>query len=391
MDQIIEKLSSVLTEGDLTSIQSYLETKIDEGVALKIGTVEEQMTILAEQAEQAVSEKNKELEEAYELKFSQAVSEIEAQAKQKIDEAIAEKEQLKSKVEVVLSEAEEMAAELISEQVEAKTAELEAEYAQKFKLFETKIVSTLDTFLETEISSRISDKLLKGIAKREAFAPIVEGVLKVFDNSGIGLDRTGRRIAESYKRQMTTMKDELDYVRKNAEIQIKEAKRSADYLIKDKMQLTETLKEAKAALIFSEKTKGLSESTVAQVEKMLAEATAEEVEGRIDDVISFVLESEQRLQEATQLAEQKIIEERKSAAKALAEAKEEAKRALLEAKTAEESARQLQESMDRKAKARQQMLTRKSVIEEDTSKVDELLESTNSLTATLKQASDLVG
>jgi hypothetical protein len=92
MDQIIEKLSSVLTEGDLGSIQNYLAEKIDEGVALKIGTVEEQMRILGEQAEQAVSEKNNELQEAYELKYSEAISEIESKAQEQVNEAIAEKE-----------------------------------------------------------------------------------------------------------------------------------------------------------------------------------------------------------------------------------------------------------------------------------------------------------
>lgn len=212
---ITEKLKDVLSADDLTQIQETIEVMVQESVEAK----------------------------------------VEAETK---------------RVELL---AEEYVEKQIAEGMEAKTAELIAEYDAKLDELESEIVENLDKFLDMEISEKISDDMLKKIAINETYEPIIEGIKNLFENQFIDLDVEGAKVLMA--------KDE----------KISELEESAATHIAEKLELNETIDALKKDLLISEKVQDLTESEKARVLKFTESRSLAELTEGIDEIVSVVTES----------------------------------------------------------------------------------------------------
>lgn len=148
MDKQLEKLTSVLTESDMSVVKDSIKARIDEGVTARL---EGEIQKLNEQSEKYLAEKTQEIES-------------------------------------------EVKAGLIKE------------YDVKLAKFEKHIVEGLDNFLDKEIASRINEDVLKKVAINEAFRPMVEGFMTVFDKAGVSLDRRGKSLVEGQTKEIAKLK-----------------------------------------------------------------------------------------------------------------------------------------------------------------------------------------
>ena len=185
MDKQLEKLTSVLTESDMSVVKDSIKARIDEGVTAGL---EGQIQKLNEQSEKYLAEKTQEIEK-------------------------------------------EVKSQLIKE------------YDAKLAKFEKHIVEGLDNFLDKEIATRINEDVLKKVAINEAFRPMVEGFLSVFDKAGVSLDKRGKSLVESQTKQIASLKK-----RNNTILKEKMEAVSLNESVATKMLLDESTKDCSPAL-----------------------------------------------------------------------------------------------------------------------------------------------
>lgn len=171
------------------------------------------------------------------------------------------------------SVAEEYCKKTIAEGVEAERTKLIAEYDQKMLVLEDKVIKGFDTFLEQEILPQISEDTIKKIAINEAFAPIVAGIKKVFEENYVAVDTEGSSLLSEAKQEIIDLKQQLSDS------------------IAEKMTLNERLEKVATYLLISESTNGLNEEQKKRVSEMFKDKPFEEVEEKIKGFVQFICES----------------------------------------------------------------------------------------------------
>jgi len=199
--------------------------------------------------------------------LTQITETIEEMVTEKVTEKVAEE---KVKLEIL---GEEYCEQKIQEGITAKEEALIEDYDKKLVDLEDVIVEKLDKFLDLEISSKISDEMLKTVAVNETYLPIVEGIKSLFEDQYVGLDCEGEK----------TMR--------RSEDKIKELEESASSIIAEKIELAESMEGLKSDLLISEKIADLTESERARVKKFCEGKKIEELTAEIDSIVEVVVES----------------------------------------------------------------------------------------------------
>lgn len=214
MNNILSKLKGVMTEQDLSKFESAVKDMIDEKVNI------------------LVESKTKELEE----------------------------------------KAEEFCTMEVNERLKTEKATLIEEYDAKLEKFENSIVDKLDLFLESEITNNISDKMINKIAVNETYRPIVEDIVKIFEEKYVSLDTEGYGTLKEAKDEIVKLEEEVSNV------------------IAEKMELQTESEKQKSVIVFLERTEGLSKTQKGKVLNMIEGKSYADVKKSINNVIDLVLE-----------------------------------------------------------------------------------------------------
>ena len=185
-------------------------------------------------------------------------------------------EETSIRTEAIIKDMDEKADEYCEIMIEKKTSEIKEnlinEYEKKLEDLEKDIVEKLDVFLESEISSQIKPELIESVAKSNTYEPIVEGILKLFEEKYVAPDVEGNTLVKKLEEELSTIKEELDQQ------------------ISKNIENNQLLEKSAIAHLIDEKTKDLSESQVINVKKFFKDKDFEEVESKIDSFVDLVLE-----------------------------------------------------------------------------------------------------
>lgn len=230
MNEIITKLKGILTEEDLTKLQNLMKRIIAESVEEKVSKAKSEMALLQE--------------------------------------------------------------EFISKQVEEKLvtekATLEEQYNEKLNALENNIKEKLSMFLEAEVSTKLSDEMVSKIALNEIYEPVINGVLKVFEEKYVAIDAEGYKIMSEAKSEI----DRLETLNSQS--------------IKEKMTVLAENNVLKAKLLIEEKTYGLNEDQKSKVKIMFESKEYDVIKNNIESFVDTLIESEVKIgdkKETTILAE----------------------------------------------------------------------------------------
>lgn len=216
-----EKLKEVLSEDDQkkleTAIGDLIESKSDERADLKV-----------------------------EAKTKELTATLEADFAKKLDEAIV-----------------------------AEKAKLEEEKTKAIEALEESLLEKLSSFLDLQISEKISEETLEKIAINETFKPIIEGIKDLFESKFIELDTDGEALLRDAKEEIESLNDKI----------------SSE--ITEKIELKESIDRLKADILVKEKTKDLSPEQATKVAKFFEDKDLKETEKKIDAFLEMIVEKEE--------------------------------------------------------------------------------------------------
>jgi hypothetical protein len=169
------------------------------------------------------------------------------------------------------------------------TEQMNKEYAEKLEentnMLEDKIVSSLDAFLDKEITENISDEALDRVAINEVALPIVENIKKVLEESAITLDTDGAKLIKDKDTEISTLKADND----------KHIAESIEY--------KELAEKAATKLLIQDKTDGLKDEQTERVVTMFEGKSFEDVESKIDSFIDMIVEEENHAEKKPETTE----------------------------------------------------------------------------------------
>jgi hypothetical protein len=213
-----------------------MEKKITERIAEVLN--EKDLKIFEDATERAILERTKVAEEEMESKYS------------KLSEEYVEK--------------------TLVERLETEKVKLVEEFSTKLVNLEEKVVSKLDSFLDTLISSQISDEAINKLATQEIFKPMVEGFRKLYSENFIQLDESGTK--------KLTEKDN----------QIKSLEKQLSESVSNLLASEERLEKAASFLLISEKTDGLTKSQKDRTVSFFKNKNFDEIKETVDVVVEMV-------------------------------------------------------------------------------------------------------
>lgn len=260
MDKILEKLSDVCTAEDLVELKRMFEDTVAEKVKAKM---DEEAKNLAKKADEycqiklkeAVEKKTAEIEELANKYCAERCTEIENEAKQT--------------VEAYKKKLDDASEQYIFEYFDEKFTE---KYGEELEAIEQKVITGLDKFLEYNINEKIDPSLIKKTAMTETYAPIIQGIMRLFEEEYVPMDISG---AKKYRQ----LKDE------KAELQ-----ESLKKQIAEKMRLAELVESVGKKSLIAEKTTTLSVSERAKVKKFFKDKSLNETKKDIDSYIEMIQE-----------------------------------------------------------------------------------------------------
>jgi hypothetical protein len=235
------------------------------------------------------------------------LAEFKAEVQQTIDEAVSEK--LVSEIARVEAKAEEYvglvteekveeltvkAEEFVALQIEEAKVELIKEYDEKLEALESTVVESLDRFLDSEISEKISDELLESVAKQQALLPLVEGMKALFEQHYVAVDTDGTKVIAK-----------LEEEKKQIEQRLSES-------IAEKMELSELAERAAIQLLIREKTEDLTIGQAEKVKMFFEGKNFDEVSGRVDGYITLISEETTAPVVVAPVAKKTVVAEAKS-------------------------------------------------------------------------------
>jgi uncharacterized protein YnzC (UPF0291/DUF896 family) len=259
---VLEKFRDGLSPEIFAQLEESIQTLIDEKANLK--------------AELIAGEEKLRLEELAESFCEQEVKTRLELAEKTLKESYETKtnEFKETAVEKLQALADKYVAEQLTEAVAKETEKLEEKYAEKFENLEESVLDNLDKWLDMEITNKISDEVLKEHAIHQAYAPIVDGIFKLFETSLVGLDTDGEK----------TIKESEE---KTAELTKK---------LNESYQATINLQkkndELKTGLLIASKIDGLSNKQKSRVITMFEGKSFDEVASKIDTFVQVLEEAE---------------------------------------------------------------------------------------------------
>lgn len=191
--------------------------------------------------------------------FNQMVTE---KAELKIDEATRK---------IQLTESEKYETQLAEAKVELKQSMISV-YDEKMVDLEERLTESLNTFLDIEISEKISDEKLNEIAINETLVPLFSEMRSLFENKYVDMDTSGANLLIGAKDSIIELENKV----------------SGE--ISEKMELQVELDNTKAKLIISEKTAGLTENQSERVVDFLEGKGLAEVTKQIDSLVEVISE-----------------------------------------------------------------------------------------------------
>lgn len=216
-----------------------------------------EVATLKESLEAEYAEKEKKLQEEYEEKESKLIELYE-------DKNDWLEEEYKNKVvELTEEHKAEIEAQMIEEGVVTK--EKFEQFRQMFEEKEEHMVDALNKFLDEQIASKISDKLIRESVVSEEMTSLVEGIKMLFEEHYSGIDTTAgiRKIREENEA----------------------LKESYERLVSEKADLSQKLESAATRILITEKTQDLSDVQREKVTTYFEGRDFDFVKDRIDNFI----------------------------------------------------------------------------------------------------------
>lgn len=200
-----------------------------------------------------------------------------------------------SRVKYLEEKAEEFCNIEVDKRLNEQKEILIKEYDSKLELFENNIVTKLDLFLESEILGNISEKAIERIAINETYRPIVEDIVKLFEEKYVALDTEGYGILREAKEEIVKLEE------------------SVSNTIADKMLLQTENDKLKSSVLFLEKTEGLTKKQKNKVLNLIEGKSYTDVKKTISSAIDLVVEQEDKpskqiIKESVQMEETTIEE-----------------------------------------------------------------------------------
>jgi hypothetical protein len=198
-----------------------------------------------------------------------------------------QEEELKKKYDTL---AEKYIAKELSTLVEEEKAKLVSTYDKKLAILEEKVVSKLDSFLQSVIMEQISDAMIEKVAINETLLPLVNNLKDAFTQHHIELDSEGEKVV----RDLTESHMKVD----------KELSES----ISKTMELEERLEKAAVFLMISEKTNGLPGTQKKKVIEMFTDKKFNDVEKNIDNYVTLIKEGTVSKKKVQKINESKKVD-----------------------------------------------------------------------------------
>ena len=197
MDKILETLAQKFTAEELNEVKKIIESTVDEKVQAKLDA---ETKLVAKKAEEFCQKK---IKEAVEKK----TAEIEDIANKFCAERCEElSNEANAKVESYKKKLEETSEQYIFEYFDQKFQE---KYGKELEAIEEKVITGLDKYLEFNINEKISPALIQKTALSETYAPIIEGIKRLFEDEYVPMDQSGSKKIRELKAENTQLENSL--------------------------------------------------------------------------------------------------------------------------------------------------------------------------------------
>lgn len=280
MDKILETLSQKFSAEELNDIKKVFESAVDEKVRVKM---DEEAKVIAKKADEFCQKKIKESVEA-------KTAQLEEIANKFCEERCAAiSKEANEQVESYKKKLEEISEQYIFEYFQEKFTE---QYGKELEAIEEKIIRGLDKYLEFNINEKISPNLIQKTALQETYAPIIEGIKRLFEDEYVPMDLSGSKKIRELKAENTQLKASL-------------TKRTDE-----NMRLAELVESTGKKQIISEKISDLTPAQRIKVKKFFKEKSLNETKKDIDAYIEMIQEQTESI-DSMRYERERLFEGRK--------------------------------------------------------------------------------
>lgn len=280
MDKILETLSQKFSAEELNDIKKVFESAVDEKVRVKM---DEEAKVIAKKADEFCQKKIKESVEA-------KTAQLEEIANKFCEERCAAiSKEANEQVESYKKKLEETSEQYIFEYFQEKFTE---QYGKELEAIEEKIIRGLDKYLEFSINEKISPNLIQKTAIQETYAPIIEGIKRLFEDEYVPMDLSGSKKIRELKAENTQLKASL-------------TKRTDE-----NMRLAELVESTGKKQIISEKISDLTPAQRIKVKKFFKEKSLNETKKDIDAYIEMIQEQTESI-DSMRYERERLFEGRK--------------------------------------------------------------------------------
>ena len=260
MDKILEILAEKFTAEELNEVKKSIESTVDEKVQAKL---DEETKVVAKKAEEFCQTKIKEAVEKKTAEIEEIANKFCAERCEELSE------EANKKVESYKKKLEEASEQYIFEYFDQKFQE---KYGKELEAIEDKVITGLDKYLEFNINEKISPALIQKTALSETYAPIIEGIKRLFEDEYVPMDQSGSKKIRELKAENTKLEESL--------------KKQLD----ENMRLAELVESVGKKSLISEKISDLSAAQRVKVKKFFKEKSLNETKKDIDAYIEMIQE-----------------------------------------------------------------------------------------------------
>lgn len=260
MDKILEILAEKFTAEELNEVKKSIESTVDEKVQAKL---DEETKVVAKKAEEFCQTKIKEAVEKKTAEIEEIANKFCAERCEELSE------EANKKVESYKKKLEEASEQYIFEYFDQKFQE---KYGKELEAIEEKVITGLDKYLEFNINEKISPALIQKTALSETYAPIIEGIKRLFEDEYVPMDQSGSKKIRELKAENTKLEESL--------------KKQLD----ENMRLAELVESVGKKSLISEKISDLSAAQRVKVKKFFKEKSLNETKKDIDAYIEMIQE-----------------------------------------------------------------------------------------------------
>ena len=260
MDKILETLSQKFTAEELNEVKKAIQFTVDEKVKVKS---EEEAKVIAKKADEFCQTKIKEAVEKKTAEIEEIANKFCAEKCEQLSKEANEK------VEAYKKKLEEASEQYILEFFDEKFTE---KYGQELEALEEKVITGLDKYLEYNINEKISPALIHKTALSETYAPIIDGIKRLFEDEYVPMDMSGAKKVRELKAESA------------------ELRASLQKQLDENLRLAELIESTGKKSLISEKIADLSAEQRIKVKKFFKEKSLNETKKDIDAYIEMIQE-----------------------------------------------------------------------------------------------------